>query len=120
VGSCTTLKDSTFIEVNANPATPTPVTNNGPLCEGDFLLLEAAVISNVSYHWEGPNGFIATGSTATINTVNALDHQGIYSVYVVDSTTACVSDKEFNLVMINELPDANMVLNNSPVCEIQL
>ena len=117
IGSCTSDSDSTAVLVQAKPVIPTALTNNGPLCEGDSLVIIAPSIANVSYSWTGPNGFVSTANPVIINPVNPLNHQGIYGLSVTDNTTGCSSDKEFTLVSVNQLPDVSMVQNNSPVCQ---
>lgn len=119
IGSCTSTDGSTTVTINPKPVLGAAITNNGPLCEGDNLVMTAPTVANVTYNWDGPNGFTATGNPATINNVTALTNQGAYSVSITDNATNCTSDKEFTLVQINELPATNTILTNSPVCEGQ-
>lgn len=50
------------------------IENNGPLCEGDVLVLSAQnVPSGISSQWTGPNGFISEGFTVVLPDVSVRD-----------------------------------------------
>jgi len=87
---------------NANPI----ATNNGPICEGDTLLLFVDADS-ASYNWTGPSLFTSTLQNPII--VNAtLANAGIYTCIVTD--TASNIDTAYTTVIINPNPIATFVL----------
>ena len=116
VNGCASTSASTTVTVSARP-TLGAVSSNSPLCEGDTLNLTTANPStSLSYAWTGPNGFSATGSSASVNGVSEIDNQGFYNLVATDGTTGCSSAPLSTLVMITTLPDAGMASSNSPIC----
>ncbi len=71
-----------------HPFSPPPpyVTNNGPLCIGDTLLLNAYGIPNSYFTWRGPNGFASTLPNPVKYNIQPAD-SGLFSVY--DSIPGC-------------------------------
>ncbi|MDC0231127.1 gliding motility-associated C-terminal domain-containing protein, partial [Aureispira] len=116
LNGCTSSADSTIVTVNPRPALVGPLTSNSPLCDLDSLSIDAPVVAGVSYSWTGPNGFASLDQNVSIGSVIETDHQGFYSLEVVDSVTGCASLPLSTLVMIASLPDAGMATNNGPVC----
>lgn len=81
---------NTFDNAFCLSGSPTPnlaIAGPGRVCPGETVNLSVTSIPNATYLWSGPNGFAATGATAsvpTFGTVNA----GSYSVQVtVDGCT---------------------------------
>ncbi len=71
-----------FHDAASTPATPVPTAiNDGPICEGGALHLEASAISGATYAWTGPNGFTSTDRTPTILSAPAAA-AGTYTVTV--------------------------------------
>jgi gliding motility-associated-like protein len=116
VNGCPSTSASTTVIVNALPLITGGITNNGPLCEGEDLLLNAPTISNVTYDWTGPNGFSSNAAVAGIVNVNEFDHQGFYTLVVTD-VNGCESLPLSTLVEVNTLPQAGMAFSNGPLCE---
>lgn len=91
-----------------------PVSNNGPICEGDTLKLNAQTVPNaISYDWTGPNGFTASGQNIVIpNAGPAMS--GTYSLVVsdVNGSAAPVT----TTAVVNPIPAAPQISSNSPVC----
>ncbi len=57
-------------------------TNNGPICEGDILELDAYnAPEDATYHWTGPNGFVATTQSTICENPNTTC-SGTYTVVV--------------------------------------
>ncbi|MCH2023216.1 MAG: gliding motility-associated C-terminal domain-containing protein [Saprospiraceae bacterium] len=113
---CTSSADSTIVIVNPRPALVGPLVSNSPLCDLDSLSIDAPALSGVSYSWNGPNGYTSLDQNVSIGSVLETDHQGFYSLEVIDSLTGCTSLPLSTLVMITSLPDAGMATNNGPVC----
>jgi len=110
---CTSATANTQLVINAIPATP-QASNNGPLCEGSTLNVEAGTIAGVQYVWSGPNGF---GSNQEDNSLAGATTaaSGTYSVYVV--ANGCTSGTATTNAVVNAIPAAPVISSNSPVCE---
>ncbi|MDR2823985.1 MAG: hypothetical protein LBB41_02150, partial [Prevotellaceae bacterium] len=66
---------------NCGIITP-PVTNNGPLCEGDSLQLTVTnPVANATYNWTGPNGWTSTQQNPVIYNVTVVD-AGTYTLVI--------------------------------------
>lgn len=102
-------------EVNINSSNYTPIaSNNGPLCEGDHLVLETESIAGATYAWSGPNSYSSTDQNPTIPNASLLD-AGIYSVII--TTDGCESGEGYTEVVVNSKPNTPFVSNNGPICE---
>jgi len=82
---CSSAPTNIKVDILPKPATPV-IAANGPLCEGDMLILSTTTYSgqSVSYIWTGPNGFSDTtqvASTSIPNTTTA--NAGAYDVVAV-------------------------------------
>ena len=56
---------------------PPPCSNNGPICVGQTLQLNASTVLSATYHWTGPNGFTSDNQNPAIpnaQMVNAGDY----------------------------------------------
>ncbi len=85
--------------------------NNGPLCEGQQILLFGETDgegSNVSYLWTGPNGY-----TSNVQNPTNATQGGVYVMQVI--IDGCASEFEFTDVVITEMPIA-FALNDGPYC----
>ena len=103
----------TEVEVREIPQVSLPL-NQGGLCEGDTLKLDAPTIDNALYNWEGPNGFISyLEDPILVNTSE--DNKGSYQLTV--SKDGCTANTVSTQVQINRQPATPNVSHNSPVCE---
>jgi gliding motility-associated-like protein len=117
LNGCASTSSSTTVSVNSLPLISGSISNNGPLCEGDTLFLNAPVLTGVNYQWTGPNGFTDNQQLTGIVNVNEVDHQGFYTLVVLDQNTGCESAPLSTLVQIVSLPQAGMATANGPLCE---
>ena len=89
---CTSASGSTTVTINATPAAPNP-SNNGPLCAGDDLTLNANVNAD-SYSWTGPGGFTSTDQNPTRNNVTTggtyLANHNRQWIYLTEDVTTTV------------------------------
>ncbi|HPI05624.1 MAG TPA: gliding motility-associated C-terminal domain-containing protein [Saprospiraceae bacterium] len=69
-----------IITVNAIPAAPV-LTSNSPVCEGDVLQLNAAVVAGATYNWTGPVDFTSSNSNPTRQPV-ILSYAGTYNTTI--------------------------------------
>ncbi|MBO2545209.1 hypothetical protein J0871_12350 [Salegentibacter sp. BDJ18] len=80
--------DSALFRINAAPSNPT-VSNNGPICVGGTLQLNASTITGASYRWTGPNGYTSTAQNpARTNATAAM--AGVYTL--VATVNGCSSN----------------------------
>ncbi len=85
--------------------------NNGPVCEGQPVLLFGETDgtgSTISYLWSGPNGYTSNMQNPTDATLG-----GAYVLQVI--VDGCPSLPEVTNVVVNATPDA-VALNDGPYC----
>ncbi|MCS6904307.1 MAG: fibronectin type III domain-containing protein, partial [Bacteroidia bacterium] len=112
VGSCTSEVSAVRIEVLAAP-TNLVATSNGPLCEGESLLLSASSIAGATYIWQGPRGFMSMEQNPVLWNVTTA-HAGVYSVTA--QLGRCLSEVVTVPVTIWPAPSAIRAMNNGPIC----
>jgi hypothetical protein len=64
------------------PSAPASASNNGPICAGATLQLNAATVSGATYSWTGPNGFTSALQNPTISNAQAAA-TGTYNVKAI-------------------------------------
>ncbi len=79
-GVCTSPLATTMATVSAGPAAPA-TSNNGPICNGATLQLNASTVPGATYSWTGPNGFVSSLQNPTIPSATAAA-TGTYNVTV--------------------------------------
>lgn len=80
---------------------PLPVpSSNSPVCAGSTLNLTTTTTAGAYYFWAGPNGFTASGSTASRTNINLVD-SGMYRVYSVYAN-GCETDSAITRVVVNQ------------------
>lgn len=85
----------------SNAPVPT-ISNNGPLCSGDTLILDVQnAPAGGTFSWSGPNGFSSTLQTVTIVNFTAAQ-AGVYNCVVTDSSG--VNTNLTTTVVINPQP----------------
>ncbi len=113
IGLCGDTLTSTITLVDPNaPITPV-LNNNGPLCEGDQLLLTSS-IPGLTYVWTGPGGFTSSAQDTDIQNVTVAN-AGTYTLTV--SSNGCTAAPVTTTVVINPTPIAPVASSNSPLCE---
>ena len=112
VNGCNSLPLITNVIIYPIPvATP---TSNSPVCPGTTINLFAATVAGGSYSWIGPNGFTSLLQNPVIpNATNA--NGGVYTLSVV--ANGCTNTNAgTTTVVINPVPAAPVLSNNSPIC----
>jgi gliding motility-associated-like protein len=98
------------IDIVVHPLPDATASGNGPLCEGEALLLSAG--GGNAYSWQGPSGFLSNQQNPSlINT--GINNSGMYSVTVRDQNN-CMDTDSVNVIIL-DAPDI-MLTSNSPVC----
>jgi hypothetical protein len=108
----------TFSQTAGNGSTdctilPPPVSNNGPLCIGDSLQLTAETVTNASYWWSGPAGFLSTMQNPAIPNVT-MANAGDYSCVITVNGQS--SDPAITTVIIYALPSTTLLSPDTTVC----
>jgi hypothetical protein len=103
---------TTDVIVNAVPTAPI-ASNNGPLCAGENLELNATNITGATFAWNGPNGFISNQQNPTRLGVNT-SAAGTYSVTA--TINGCTSAAINTTVVVNNIPVTPTISSNSPLC----
>ncbi len=92
VNGCTATET---ITIALNPAPNVTATENGPLCEGQDLMLDEIAGDGVLWSWDGPGGNIEMDdptSDATVLGVTTAD-AGVYTVTVTDANGCTNTDE---------------------------
>jgi gliding motility-associated-like protein len=104
VTGCTSVVYTELVEIYTFPD-KVIADNDGPICEGGVIKLNASNVFGASYSWTGPNGYTATGKNPTLDPADP-SQTGTYTVTVtlpggcVDSATTDV------IVWANPIADA--------------
>jgi len=98
---CTSLPISVYVEINAFPD-KLIASNNGPVCEGSAITLEATKVFGAVYFWQGPNATDTVTTQYPVHTVT-IDptdptQSGIWTVYVT-LAGGCVDSATTNVVI---------------------
>ncbi len=107
---CGNLYDTVTVEVLNIPLLPS-ATSNGPLCEGQTLMLQASH-PTATHFWTGPNGFSSPGQFPVLANISTAD-SGIYMV-TLTNLEGCSSSATTQLT-VYPTPDMD-VTNNGPIC----
>jgi gliding motility-associated-like protein len=100
MNACSSSAATTRIFVDPTPAAPV-ASNNGPLCTGNILQLNASSISNATYSWTGPSGYSSTQQNPVITNVQS-SMSGMY--IVIAKIDSCSSLPDTTSVSINTTP----------------
>ncbi|NQX99383.1 MAG: hypothetical protein HRT73_16120, partial [Flavobacteriales bacterium] len=98
--NCTSIRIPVSISISRASITPIIIGNNN-ICFGDSIILSATNITNGSYNWNGPNGFISSQNPLIISNSDTLN-AGIYTLSISDNL--CVSEDTSITVSILPLP----------------
>jgi hypothetical protein len=115
LNTCSSAVAITNVTINPKPEAPT-VNNNGPVCEGKTLQLNASSVPGATYNWSGPGGYTSTLQSPVVNNVT-VDYSGSYSV--TTSIGNCLSNVVTTNVVVNRAVTNLVASSNSPVCSGQ-
>ncbi len=91
-----------------------PITNNGPLCEGQTLQLSVtSPIPGAIYHWTGPAGFTSSLPSPTVSPVT-IANAGVYTLTITigSQTSPAVT----TTVVVNPNPVVTPTATLSTIC----
>lgn len=108
VGNCESDLSSSF-NVSVEAQIPLGANNEGPVCVGDSVQLNATFVPDASYLWTSPNSETFSGQRPKV-----LALQGEYSV-TVTSSNGCTSDA-VTFVDLIDIPTITSLSNSAPNC----
>ncbi len=108
---CSPISGTTTVVIGSSQSS-VAATSNSPICEGNTLQFSVASVGNGSYLWEGPSGYSASGSTASLPLATALN-SGQYTLTA--SAPGCSPVLRQLTVVVNSNPIVTPG-SNSPVC----
>jgi hypothetical protein len=82
VHGCISTPGSTTVVVKPKPSAPV-AGNNGPVCNGASLTLDATTITGATYAWTGPGGFTSTQQNPIVSTSATAQMTGIYYIHSI-------------------------------------
>jgi gliding motility-associated-like protein len=98
------LTDDAVVTITLNDVPQPPVVAAvSAVCEGENVQLSLTEEPGVTYQWNGPSGFTATGASPLI-TGASVAASGTYTV-TATSANGCISDAASVTVTVNALPD---------------
>ncbi len=103
---------SNQVPISITQCPPFFVTSNGPVCQGDNLVLSATTSPTGIYNWIGPNGFTSISQSPVISNVTTAA-TGLYSLSISYNGLNCVIDTSINVVV-----NSNPIITNSVVTNI--
>jgi len=89
------------------------ISQNGPICEGEDLILTTNFPLNATYQWVGPNGFTSTVQNPLITEASALA-SGTYTVLITGQN--CVSERSIEVDVVS-VPKPVIFEAGTQVCE---
>lgn len=108
-GNCySDTSDIKFIEIEE--AYDVTASNNGPICEGDTIYLSAPLISDATYKWTGPDGFVSDKQNPKI----VSSKSGEFLLEVVTELSCTYYSSTF--VEVNLRPKITALSNDAPDC----
>lgn len=108
------IEPTTTIGEEVASVTSAAATNNGPLCTGQTLQLEASAVTGAQYAWTGPNSFTSNLQNPEIENVTT-DMTGTYEV-VVSIPSGCSSVTATTEVNISSPTVAGTIIGDATVC----
>jgi large repetitive protein len=114
LNSCSSNIMGPYALVDPNPPPLPVISNNGPLCSGADLQLNASdTPPGATYSWSGPDGFISTAANPVYNNV-PVTAAGTYFLQVI--LNGCTSASAATTVVVNATPAMPVISSNAPVC----
>jgi PKD repeat protein len=94
---------------------PPPASSNSPICVGETLQLNAALVGGASYQWTGPNGFSSSLQNPQVPDIQYAN-AGIYSLTItVDGQTSDPSTTE--VVVVDPPVGTLSLVGNASICK---
>jgi gliding motility-associated-like protein len=112
-GACILVSDAVTVASGTGTAPAVPVINPiASVCSGSILSVTTSPVAGASYLWEGPNGFTATETDATLSISNAnASHSGRYTLRV--KVGDCTSGEDTEVGQVVDLGTFSVSSNTS-------
>jgi hypothetical protein len=114
VNGCLSTAVATTVTITSQITAPT-VSNNGPLCAGSQLTLNASSISGASYSWSGPNGFTSNLQSPIVSNSSTITMSGDYILTI--QFGSCPSVTTLTSVLVKDIPSSPQVVSTHSVCQ---
>jgi len=108
---CGTISRSHTVSVQNAPVVV--ASNNGPVCQGSIVYLNASSVSGATYSWSGPNGYASSVQNPGLANVQPF-MSGIYSLTV--TTQSCGTLTTTTVVSIGTTVSTATATVNTPIC----
>src|SRR5690554_1656651 len=109
---CSAVSDAIEITVNPKPIANASI-NTPSVCVGDDVLISTTNELDVSYLWNGPNGYSSSNRTNNLNAVGTSSA----GWYIVSATLNGCTVKDSVELEVNETPIAVANAQNTTICE---
>lgn len=109
---CHSLMSAATVYVDSS-SNPPLITSSDTVCTGDTIWLSANTVSNVIYHWSGPNNYTSASQNNFITPADSTD-AGTYSVYI--NGMNCTSTAS-NITIVVLDPVVPLVSWTDSICE---
>ena len=119
-GACAVTSAPMVVSSGLGVAPVTPVINPIlPACAGSTMSISTASVVGATYLWQGPGGFTATESDATLSIPNVTSAMaGLYTLQV--KVGDCTSSPDTEIALVVDLASFTVSSNTSgPLCEGQ-
>ncbi len=115
-GLCASFPDSTLVTIKPQPEQP-QVSNSGPVCTGEPLILTTTSTNASSYTWKSPSGMTITTGIPSFSIPSAsASTQGAWTVTIVRN--GCTSpESEPTQVIVHPANVASAAAMDNPSCE---
>lgn len=111
---CSETSDALALTIKPLPPTTLTYFGSNNFCQGDSLIISAAVGLNYTYLWMNQDTVIDT----TFANTHAVFYSGNYSVLIYDTLNGCHSTSSNVTANMGQLPSATIIpIGNSTVCE---
>ncbi len=113
-GCNSVVSNSNYVDVETISAMT--LTSNGPLCEGNQLLINVtpAIPGAYNYTWNAPSGDTYNQQNVLISNAG-LEDEGIYQLTIFSSNDVCMRTEYLNVDILQK-PSTPVITGNSPVC----
>lgn len=108
---CHSIMSPAYVLVDSSSIAPI-ITSGDTVCAGDTVWLSVNSVSNVIYHWSGPNGYSSSSQNNFIAPADSTE-SGIYSLYFTGNCTSLASS--VNVIVID--PVIPVVSWDDSICE---
>lgn len=115
-GSCVRVSNAVIANSGVGTVPTNPIIyNNGPFCQGEYIILTTDTVVGATYDWNGPDSFTSSDQNISIPDASAING-GVYTLQV--TVGECSSDISSSIVDVITLPEFTVTAAGpTKVCE---